>query len=239
MEEKKKLKGFAAWTPERRKAAQAKARATRAAKKATPVAADSASADELRKAVQNPETIDKVLGDGFKYTLDEKEQAIWEHDETISPLHVPKEISDRYPDMAWKWVSTRALENRGAGYKGWEVFSDKSNPRGVKRGNDLRLAARPQSMSDSYRKWVEDKSSQAVRDVQEGAVGKMDRAIAELRARGLDAEILAPGCDTDSPGTPGISIGGKRGMDAGEIQRNLARVAENRAKNKKYFVMGR
>jgi hypothetical protein len=187
MEEKKKLKGFAAWTPERRKAAQAKARATREANKAKfhPAnLATSASASEMREAARDPEKIGKLLGDGFKYTLNEKEQAIWEHDETISPLHVPKEISDKYPGMAWKWVSNRAIENRGAGYKGWQLFSDKSNPEGVKRGNDLRLAARPQSMSDSYRKHVEEQSSQNVRDVQQGAMAKMDNAPASRLAAG-------------------------------------------------------
>jgi len=180
--------------------------------------------------------------DHFQYTMDPKEAAIWEHDEAISPLHVPNEIKKRYPGMTFRWVSDYKMRTKGQGYNGWQRFSDSRNPDGIKRGNDLHLAAMPTEMAESYRRSVSERSNRAMRAVAENTIENMEQRAAAVRG---GAEMLGPDeIIKDSSGNrrpvSGVSIaGGRRGMGAHEFQEALRKRAEERSKNKVYSFMGR
>jgi hypothetical protein len=192
--------------------------------------------------------LDRKL-DYFQYTLDPKEAALWEHDESLSPLYVPADVKRRYPHLAWRWVSRYKLDNKGDGYNGWQLFKgDVKYPEGIRRGNDMFLAAMPKKMAESYRRRVAERSSSNVRDVQYGQIAKMEQAARQLQAQGIEAEVIAPGCDTANPGTPGFIVGqrprfGKgggytRGASREEMREHLQREAEARSKRRVYIFMG-
>ncbi|MDP2734713.1 MAG: hypothetical protein Q8P12_00740, partial [bacterium] len=157
--ETKKPRGFAAMSPEKRAEAIAKGRAKRAENKAA------RQADPLPVKVGAKDEFDRKL-DHFQYSLDPQAAMMWEHDETVSPLHVPKELKDRDPNLAWRFVSNRTLDIKGKGYNGWELFHDPAYPEGLKRGPDLRLAAMPKEYAESYRKKVQNRSTEQVRNLQ-------------------------------------------------------------------------
>ena len=106
----------------------------------------------------------------FAYKANDADLEYWEGNEAASPLHVPDALKKKYPNMDWRWVSKRTLENRGAGYNGWQIFSDGQYKEGLKRGNDSFLAAMPKERAQRYRDYVSERSMERIRSVQEKAV---------------------------------------------------------------------
>lgn len=245
MSEEKKLKGFAAMTPEARAAAMAKGHARRAENKAARLAGLPAKS----KPIKVKDNLDVKL-DHFQYTLNPEEQAIWENDTQVSPLTVPREIKKdvNYAGLEWRWVSNRTLEVRGKNYNGWELFRDKNHPEGVKRGNDLQLAAMPRSLAESYRRSVSERSTEMVRNMQSITIGKMEQAVRDLNDPGsglINAGEMVGGRRVDG----GIQVGRRaqfgrggnyqRGMPREEVHERIAKSIEERRKNKVFVDMGR
>lgn len=182
--------------------------------------------------------------DHFQYTLDPEEAAVWEHDETISPLHVPKHIRDKYPQFDWHYVSEYKIRTRGLGYNGWQLFKDSTYPEGIKRGNDLFLAAMPKKMAESYRRRVSERSTEAVRNVQYRGIARMEQALGELHDP--DAGILQPGETVAGREVHGagrvvrrarVGIGGNYPTRE-EIHERIAKGIEERNKKKVYSFLG-
>lgn len=248
MDEVKKPRGFAAMSPEKRAEAIAKGRAKRAENKQAKLAAEP-------PRIETKDELDRKL-DHFRYSLDPEATMMWEHDETVSPLHVPKEIKDRYPHLEWRFVSNRTLDIKGKGYNGWELFHDQSYPEGLKRGPDLRLAAMPREFAESYRRKVQDRSTEQVRNLQTGQIAKMEQAVHDLNAAGVEAGMLGDGeVLADEKGRRrefsggGINIGARpkvgkgggyqRGVSRAEIHEMRIKSAEAQGKNKVYAFMGK
>lgn len=108
--------------------------------------------------------------DVFVYKGDPRELDDWEHDEEISPMHVPKEIKSKYPGMAFRYVSKQKWDKFGKNYHGWQTFTDADYPEGVNRGNDLFLCAMPGERAQRYRDSVAERSNQAIRGSQEASL---------------------------------------------------------------------
>lgn len=201
-----------------------------------------------KKAEVTGDAFDRKL-DHFQYTLDPKEAAIWEHDESVSPLHVPPELKKKYPNMTFRWVSDYKLRTKGAGYNGWQLFRDGKHAEGVKRGHDLHLAAMPKEMAESYRRAVSERSSRMVRNAQEAAVANLEQRTHGIR----DIEMLAPGDEVVDKATGqkrpiGLSIGARpavgrggafqRGMSQAEVRDRVQQVIEKNRSRKSYVFMG-
>ena len=104
----------------------------------------------------------------YKGTPGEMEE--WEGDETRSAMHTPKEIRDAYPELTFRYVSDYSIRTRGKNYRGWQKFSDNNYPEGVKRGNDMFLAAMPKERAQRYRDKVAEDSVQRIRSQQEKSI---------------------------------------------------------------------
>jgi hypothetical protein len=243
----KKPRGLAALSPERRAEVIAKMKATKAAKKEAEWAEGPEREAKITPKIGARDNLDIKL-DHFQYTLDPQEQAVWEQDETISPLHVPKSIKDRYPDMEWHWVSSRTVEVKGRNYHGWQLFRSKEYPEGVNRGNDLHLAAMPKELAQSYRDAVANRSSERVRDLQGQTIGKMEKALTDMRDPGsgmigpgdtVGGKQVLGGIEVGSRGPFGRGGNYQRGMSRSELYERLAKIQEERGKNKKYVDLGR
>lgn len=187
----------------------------------------------------------EVKLDHFQYSMDPREVAVWEQDETISPLSVPSDIQKKYPQFAWRYVSQLKLNTRGRGYHGWELFSDSKlgYPDGVKRGNDLFLAAMPKELAESYRRTVSERSTEAVKDIQLRGMARMESALAGMPGE-YQAEIIAEGGKVGGRTTLGITVGRneargfQRGLSREEVHNQIAKSIAERKKNKVYMDMG-
>lgn len=243
----KKRKGFASMPPEKLAAVIEKAKIARAANK---LVRESMGTVNVKKDAEDAKL------DYFQYSLDPKAAMMWEHDETVSPLHVPKEIKDRYPGLEWRFISNRTLDVKGKGYNGWEIFSDPAYPQGLKRGPDLRLAAMPKEYAERYRNKVSERSTEQVRNLQYGQISKMEQAVHDLNASGVEAQMLSEGETvtgqdgrTRKFGGAGISIGRRpvvgrggnyqRGLSRSEVHEIRAKAIEESRKQKSYVFMGK
>ncbi len=212
----------------------------------------------LRKGGPKPDKVvaevlkdpEEVKLDHFQYSGDEHALDQWENDATLSPIDVPRDIKDRYPGLAFRYISSHTLKTRGAGYNGWELFRDKLYPEGVLRGNDLRLGARPKGMSEAYQRRVQEASNTAIQDTVSGRIAKMEQAIADS---GGEASFISTG-ETVKTGTgPARSIAGtvigarprvgrgggyQRGALLAKLQDQVRRGVDEAAKNKKTFDLG-
>ncbi len=204
----------------------------------------------VKRVLDAKDPFDKKL-DHFQYTLDPKEAAIWEHDETISPLHVSRELKRKYPDLEWRWVSEYKLKTKGEGYNGWQLFRDSDHTTGIRRGNDLRLAAMPKEMAESYRRAVSERSSRSVSGAQESAVANLESRMGGIAG----AEMMQPGEEFTDRQTgqrrtmDGLTVGARPSVGrGGSYQRGLSREQahemiikriEARKKNKVYAFMGK
>lgn len=206
----------------------------------------SISKDAPVPAVSVKDNLDVKL-DHFQYTLDPEEAAVWEHDESLSPLYVSKAIRDKYPKFAWHWVSSTKLQTKGTGYNGWQLFRDNSHPEGIKRGNDLHLAAMPKEMAESYRRRVSERSTEAVKNIQERGIAKMEKALGELGDP--NSGMLAPGEQVAGRSVSGtveigrrgrVGLGGnyQRGLSREEAHEQIAKHIEERRKNRVYSFQG-
>lgn len=89
--------------------------------------------------------------DYFQYSLDPGVAKHWQSDETLSPLHLEKGFTDRYNNLAFKYISTNKINRLGKNFHGWEIFHDSEYPEGRKLGNDLILAAKPKEDNEDYK----------------------------------------------------------------------------------------
>lgn len=183
--------------------------------------------------------------DHFLYSLDPESVATWEHDETTNPLTVPPEITKKYPNLAFHWISTLKLETKGRGYHGWELFKDAKLDygEGIKRGNDLHLGAMPKELAESYRRRMGERSTEAVIGIQERSTSKMESAIGNL-PRESGAEIIGYGDKIGDRKTAGIVVGSNqargfnRGISRQEAHARIAAEISERKKAKRYVDLG-
>lgn len=176
--------------------------------------------------------LDRKL-DHFQYTKDERELEWWEGNQKESPLHVPEAIRKANPGMRFHWVSKGRITRLGKGYHGWQVYSDRKNPDGVNRGNDLILAAMPEERAAAYNKYVSRKSTEAVRGAQARQFEHMDTCI----DMGRDAVPEADG-GTAIGVRPKVGKGGgyARGYDPEQVKEIIAKNRERMSKHKKIFI---
>lgn len=165
--------------------------------------------------------------DHFQYTKDENELQIWERDQSLSPLHVPKDIKTKYPDMRWHWVSDKKLNRVGTGYQGWQLFKDSKHPEGVKRGNDLRLAAMPEDMARKYNEHTMSESNQRMQGLSEL---DLERGASALRQQGHEVEYTGHGISLDKSARRPV-----RGLHPEEVKERAAKAREQAQKGRVYF----
>jgi hypothetical protein len=134
-------------------------------KKAEPVVEFDATADgkitPTARVIKDP--LENKL-DHFQYRASDHDLDVWQHTD-ISPMHVPKAIKDKYPDLRFRYVSKAR----------W-------------RGNDNFLAAMPEKRALAYNKAVSQRSREKIRDLQESHVenaAAMERAGIEPLGDGL------------------------------------------------------
>ncbi|KKL56382.1 hypothetical protein LCGC14_2245970 [marine sediment metagenome] len=198
--------------------------------------------------------LDRKL-DHFQYSGDANAYE-WEKENL---LQVPKTIRERYPQLTFRY---RAIDSKtgnlrhGKDYHGWQVFTDRENPEGIKVGGDLVLGAMPNERAESYRLYVQRQSTDLVKGTQENQIEAMDRAAAELGPGAYSASPLGHRFQSEDGRTAkypaGIRIGGSRsrnkktgevreqfrGYHPEEIERMAARTQEDRQRNRKHFVLG-
>lgn len=240
--EEKKLRGFAAMTPEQRKAAIEKGHATRAANKLKRESRQGTSTgkEDIKQAVLDPEKTHQTL-DRMRYTKDAREAAIWGANPDLSPLHVPQEIQDKYPEFAFKWCSTKKIDKRG-GTGPWEILKDRQFSKDgiVRRADDTVLAVMPKELKEeTIDKPKAERATAALLGLEQARLEEMEKRAAEARADGdQHASVMY-----NEPVTPGGRIGGT-GIQIGRhnIRRRSEKLREQfiarSAQNKKYFFLG-
>jgi len=191
-----------------------------------------------------PKHMDGEALEKFSYKATPGELDDWEANEDVSPMHVPKEIKEKYPELTFRYVSQYSVKTRGANYHGWQKFTDSGFPDGVKRGNDMFLAAMPTERAERYRRKVSEESIQRIRSSQEKSlefqIGK-GLTSEEMEKMGVpagsEAGILVgvrPKTKTKF-GNRTISGGGyARGMSREEAREHFRRESEDRKKNRVY-----
>jgi len=243
-------------TKKKRQANMAKARAGKV-KKAAEAAAIFSGANnppvdddiDQRGAEVKADEFDRKI-DHLTYDADDRERDVYAHSED-SILSVPPEIKKANPGMTFHWVSKSNLDRRGKGYQGWKLVEDADHPNGVCRGGDSFLAYKPNDLAEAQRKRNQDASTQAVKDVSEGHMAMMEKAVAD--SDGL-LEIMVPGETLpNDPTKRKIGAGGavgvrgqfgrgkpfQRGRGAvsnEEIRERFIKAKEERDKNKTIFT---
>lgn len=207
--------------------------------------------EKLPVAMQG-EALEKFAYKGTPGEMDD-----WEANEDVSPMHVPKEIREAYPNLSFRYVSQYSVRTRGANYRGWQKFSDNQFPDGVKRGNDMFLAAMPKERAERYRQKVSEDSIDRIRSQQEKSIqflsseGAMSQEEVDSVARANNRADLvgAPGglvvgvrptTKTRFGNRTIIGGGGQRGMSRAEVHDHIRREAEDRKKKRAYsFAKGK
>lgn len=187
------------------------------------------------------------LGD-FQYQANDADMEYWEKNDIASPLHVPAAITKRYPHLDFHWCSEKKWEKTGKNWQGWQKFQDSEYKDGLKRGNDLFLAAMPKEKAQRYRDHVALQSIERLRATQA-------KALTAQLGNTMDAkELEAMGA---KGATPGVTIGERprtrtqfgnrmvvgggfvRGMKKSEIREIARREIEDRRKNRVYSLPSR
>lgn len=203
-----------------------------------------ASLGQPRTEVTKTELENKM--DYFQYTMDEEASALWEHDETLSPLHIPRPLRSKYPELTWHFLSRAKLDAKGVGYNAWQIFKDKNHPNGLTRGPDLIAGVMPNHLAESYRRKVSERSTEAVRNIQRGAVAKMEQALGQLgdpQAGILGSGDSVAGREVRNASNvvrrARVGIGGN-GLSREQVHEQIMKNIEDRNKGKKVYVdMGR
>lgn len=192
--------------------------------------------------LQGPVSADRL--EEFVYKANDADLEYWEGNESASPLHVPNKLKEKYPGMDWRWVSKRTLDNRGAGYNGWQIFHDQQNPEGIKRGNDTFLAAMPKERAQRYRDYVSERSMERIRAVQEKAVATQigtsmtDEELKQMGAPEGAHHGLSVGQRPRTKGTFGgrtiMGGGGSRGLTRADMRQMAQEEISRRKANRVY-----
>ena len=179
----------------------------------------------------------------FRYTASEEDLQYWEGNPEASPLNVPKAIRDKYPNMDFRWCSEAKWNKLGKNWQGWQRFTDNQRPEGLKRGNDLFLAAMPKERAQRYRDHVALESIERLRAAQSKALQ------AQVGSTMNSKELEAMGA---SGATPGLLIGQRphtrtqfgnrtivgggfvRGMSKSEVRDIVRKEIADRKKNRVY-----
>ncbi len=193
----------------------------------------------------------------FAYKATEGEMDEWEADETRSAMHTPREIKNRYPDLCFRYVSGYSVRTRGSNYHGWQKFSDSENPEGIKRGNDMFLAAMPKERAQRYRDKVAEDSVARIRSQQEKSIqflaseGAMSQEEVDAVARANNRSDLVgsrgglivgvrPTTKTRFGNRTVTGGGGQRGMSRAEAHEHIRREIADRKKHRVYsFAKGK
>lgn len=180
--------------------------------------------------------VDRKL-DHFSTTTDARQLDWWEADQSLSPLHVPKEITDKYPDRRFHWSSENKWKRNGKNYHGWQTFTNAEYPDGLKRGNESFLTWMPEERAARYNKYVARESGNRVRGQQDNQTEKVGRSTEEMKIEG--------GLTIGARPMTGMLVNGKfipsgarghRGYSPDQIKEAVAKAQESRAKNRKYYT---
>jgi hypothetical protein len=180
----------------------------------------------------------------FVYQATPGELDDWEHNAEVSPMHVPKTIQNKYPDLAFRYVSRQKWDKFGKNYHGWQTFQDSEHPQGVTRGNDMFLCAMPKERAQRYRDSVSEKSNANIRARQQSALElhlSQNISQEEMEKMGIPAGAEAgivvgvrPRTKLKFGGRVVIGGGGTRGMSREEAREVARKEIEDRKKNRVY-----
>jgi hypothetical protein len=152
-----------------------------------------------RVVTEMKDPLDRKL-DHFQYHASPDEIQDWKDEKPLNS-RVVRDIKKKYPGMRCRFVSSFSMDKRGKGYRGWQLFSDKSHPNGIKVGNDLFLAMMPEELAQSYNDEMAYRSTRELvkhtEQMQEMAIGS--------GMSGKEMERL--GAPKDSQ--PGMTVGDK------------------------------
>ena len=157
----------------------------------------------------------------------------------------------------WRAIDpkTGGLRN-GDLYQGWQVFKDSKYPNGLKSGGDLVLSFMPEDRAVARNLHYQEQSTEQVRGIQERQIDAIDRAAAELRAKGVDASSLVAGQtvtgDDGRSTTVGVTVGASktrnratgavteryRGYHPEQVAEMRAKAKEDRSKDRAYSIPG-
>jgi len=257
MSEEKKLRGFAAMTPEQRKAMQEKSAATRLANKAKlsgqnltnigtietfaePAALIGPKAGITAKVTDLKDELDVKL-EHFRYTKDPREALIWTANPDLSPLSVPKEIKTKYPDLEFAWKRGKKIQNDQLG--AWEPFKDKQFGKSadglVKRGGeDAILCAMPKDLYGKIEAGKRERARGALIGLDQSRQDEMrHRAGGDPEDGPLINESVVKG---GRVGGTGLMVGRHNVRDRNEMLRERAiRESEAKQARRQYFDLGR
>ena len=138
--------------------------------------------------------------DHFHYDATEDEIHDWKEEKPLNSRAV-RSIKKKYPGMRCRFVSSYSLDKRGKGYRGWQLFSDKDHPNGVKVGNDLFLAMMPEELAKSYN---DEMAYRSTRDLVKHTEQMQEMAIGSGLSGDEMEKIGAP-----KGSQPGMSVGDK------------------------------
>lgn len=138
--------------------------------------------------------------DHFQYHASEDEIMDWKEEKPLNS-RVVRSIKKKYPGMRCRFVSSYSLDKRGKGYRGWQLFSDKDHPNGVKVGNDLFLAMMPEELAKSYN---DEMAYRSTRDLVRHTEEMQEMAIGSGMSGEEMEKIGAP-----KGSQPGMSVGDK------------------------------
>jgi len=186
-----------------------------------------ASPEPVVDKVTDP--FDKKL-DYFEYTKDPNALDDWEYQEGVNPLTLPRDIRESYPNLRFRWVSEYNLRTKGENYHGWQLFKDGKRPEGVRRGNDLRLAAMPEERAQRYNDEMAYRSTANVKGLQERQIRNVVEAekIPGVSALRVEGEV---GGVSIGPGRSGQ----QRGYSREEVREMIIKAREERAKGRKSY----
>lgn len=132
-------------------------------------------------------------------------------------------LRKKYPELEFR---IRAIDpgskelRKGNDYMGWQIFKDKDNPNGIRKGGDGLVAAMPKERARAYNKYTQNKSTELIKDTQ--------RAKAE---RGYGEE---GGFATITDKKTGHSTEQFRGLHPDEMAELRAKGEEDRGRNRVY-----
>lgn len=228
----KKPKGWAALNEDQRRLSVERRKATMARKRQILA---SPGIEDIRNGLErNPhETLDRM-----KYSKDPREATIWSTNPDLSPLHIPNEIREKYPEFEFKWCSTKKIDKRG-GTGPWEIFKDKvfSKDGKIRRADDTILAVMPKELHEkTIARPKAERAEAALLGLEENRMEEMERRASAARQGGDEhAEVLHNVTIHGRTGATGIRIG--RHQLANRSAR-LRSQFEKRITEKKYFDLG-
>ena len=193
---------------------------------AAPTAVNNAPAAAVTKTA-----LDSKL-EYFQYN----ENATYYEWERENPMQIPLDVAEKYPQLAFRFRAkdeSRGLRH-GVDYHGWQRFSDGSHPTGIEVGGDLVLCAMPKERAEAYRKAVANRSTEAVKGIQDQQLEAMERVEKEMQAYGGEAVgNITVGARRFPVGSPtGPVTEQYRGYHPEELRERQIKQREERAKHR-------